>query len=299
MSVNPNYNGKKPGPEHVEFNEVEDPGTRLAEVKTGQANFAFDLPAQLIPQITSPAEKQLQAPAGNFQILFNNKDNVLSDPRIRRAINFALDREALTEVALGGETRPNSRYWPETFKAFSDPEVADQQAGADQAAAERELKGTACESGCKLNLAGRSSAPWMQPLLLAIQQQLGAVGIEINAKTLDSSTIYEQEETGEFQMIVDTFLDVLPAEEVLVYENFKPGPPLNAGFTNFESAEAEKLVEEFARTPVEQRGPLAKKIGDLFAEEVPWAGIADLVFINASNLPESVIHGEVYELRVE
>jgi hypothetical protein len=70
-------------------------------------------------------------------------------------------------------------------------------------------------------------------------------------------------------------------------------------FTNFESEEAEKLVDKLARTPIKQRGPVAKQIGELFAKEVPWAGIADLTFINASNLPESIIHGELYELEVK
>ncbi len=59
FSVNPNYYGQKPESSKVTISVTEDPGTRLSEVKTGEANLAFDLPANLIPQFTDGAELQI------------------------------------------------------------------------------------------------------------------------------------------------------------------------------------------------------------------------------------------------
>ncbi|MBS1882972.1 MAG: ABC transporter substrate-binding protein [Actinobacteria bacterium] len=299
MSRNPYYGGEKPGPEAIEFTIVEDPGTRLAEVKTGQANFALDLPGNFVPQITSPAEKQLNVVPGNFVVLLNNKDPLLSDRRIRRAIGFALDREAISKVGFGGEARPNSRYWPEPFTAFREAEEDRQELTSNLAAAKRELKGTACESGCKLDLLGSSSLPWMSPVQLLIQQQLQEIGIEVAPRTTDDATALEQEENSEFQMFLDRYQVWAPIDEFLPYTNLDPGGPLGAFFTQFESKKAEGLTEEIRETPLDARAPIAKELGELYAEEVPWVDLADLSYVNASNLPESMVHGELMELKVK
>ena len=299
LSRNPYYGGEKPGPEAVEFNIVEDPGTRLSEVKTGQANLALDLPGNFGPQITSPAEKQLNAVPGNFLVLLNNKDPILSDRKIRRAIGFALDREAIDTVGFGGEVKPNSRYWPEPFTALRAAEEGQQELTANLAAAKRELKGTACESGCKLNLLGSSSLPWMSSVQLLIQQQLQAIGIEVEPRTNDDATALEQEENSEFQMFLDRYQVWAPIEEFLPYTNLDPAGPLGAFFTQFESKKAEELTDKMRETPIESRGSVAKEIGDLYAEEMPWVDLADLSYVNASNLPESMVHGELMELMVK
>lgn len=299
MSRNPFYMGEKPGPEAIEFTIVEDPGTRLSEVKTGQANIAIDLPGNLVPQITSPVEKQLNAFPGNYLLLLNNKDPILSDKKIRKAIGLALDREAINEVGFGGEAKPNSRYWPEPFTAFREAEEGQQELTSDQQAAESELKGTKCENGCQLNLIGQSAFPWMSSVQLLIQQQLQAIGIEVSPRMGDAATVIEQQENSEFQMLVDRYNGWDMQEEFLPYTNFDPSGPIGAFFTGFESKKAEELSAKLRETALGSRGPIAKEIGELYAEEVPWVDLADNVVINASNLPESVVHGELMELKVK
>lgn len=299
MSRNPHYMREKPGPEKIEFSIVEDPGTRLSEVKTGQANLAVDLPGNLVPQMTSPAEKQLNVFPGIYMMLLNNKDPLLSDRRIRRAIGFALDREAINEVGFGGEAKPNSRYWPDPFTEFRAAEEGEQELGSNLEAAKRELRGTKCESGCKLSLIGSSAFPWMSPVQLLIQQQLQAIGIEVNPRMGDVATIVEQQENSEFQMLIDRYNGWDLQEEFLPYSNLDASGPIGAFFTGFESKKAEELTDEIRETPVASRGPVAKQLGDLYAEEVPWVGLADAVVINASNLPESMVRGELMELIVK
>lgn len=302
LSTNPKYDGAKPGVEGVEFNVVEDPGTRLAAVKTGEANWAFDLPAGLIPQISSPAEVQVQKMIGTYTLIMNNEDDILSDPKVRRGISYALDREAINKAAFGGEMKPNSRYWPDGpagLKEFAAAEAAEQEPTANLTAAKRELVGTACESGCKLDLVGRSTAPWIQPTQLLIQQQLAPLGIEVKPRLGDSATTVQQEEKGEFQMFLDGFVSPVPAEEVMPYVNLDPEGFFRAGYSSFKSKKASDLITELAQTPVGSRGDVARELGDLYAEERPWAGIGDLIYINASNLPESVFHAELFSVKVE
>jgi len=298
LSLNPNYTlGKKPEPQSVEISVVEDAGTRLAAVKTGEANWAFDLPGGLIPQITSPAEIQLQPYPGTSDLVMNNKVKPFDDPKVRRAISLALDREAISQAAYGGEAPPLSRYWPSALTEFSRQEQSKQQPTADIAAAERELKGTECESGCSATLLGRSSAPWMQTVQLLVQQQLEAIGIQLTPKLADQATTLEQLEKGEFETAIENFAAGAPAPQEISRLTMLPGV-FSASFTGYESPRAEELVEQLNSTPADQQAPVAKEIGDLFAKDAPWANLTDWVVINASNLPESVVRGLFYTLQV-
>jgi peptide/nickel transport system substrate-binding protein len=299
MSLNPNYPSPGPRPKAVEFNVVEDPGTRLAQVKTGQANWAFDLPANLIPQMTGSVEKQLQAVPGVYQLLMNNTTKPFDDARVRRAISYALDREAIVEAAFAGEVRPTSRYWPAIFPERAKAEESLQETTANVEAAKRELKGTECENGCTVNLVGFAPFPWTQPTMLLIQQQLEAIGIQVNTQARDFATVIELEENAEFEMILSFFLSPAPVEEGLARANLKPGPPLFASHTRFESKSTSELIEKLAATPTDQREQVGLEVGEVLAGEMPWAALADTTFINASNLPESVIRGELFELKIE
>jgi ABC-type transport system substrate-binding protein len=298
MSRNPNYTGKKPGPSKVEFTTVEDPGTRLSEVETGEANFAVDLPGNLAPQFKAPVEKQLNGFPGNYLLLLNNNDKLLSDKRIRRAIGFALDREAINKIGFGGEAKPNSRYWPDPFSDFRSAEEGEQELSADVEAAKRELEGTACANGCQLNLIGSSTEPWMSPVQLLIQQQLAAIGIEVTLRTSDAATTNAQMESNEFQMLADRYNGWDDQEEFLPYSNLDASGPVGAFFTGFESKKAEELAAELREAPLSSRAPIAKEIGELYVEEMPWVDLADNLVINASDLPESVVHGEMMELKI-
>jgi peptide/nickel transport system substrate-binding protein len=299
MIRNPNYMGKQPGPEKVEFSVVEEPGTRLSEVKTGQANFAVELPGNLVPQISSPAEKQTNAFPGNYMMLLNNKDKTLSDRKIRRAIGFAIDREAINKVGFGGEVNPNSRYWPEPFSEFREAEEDKQELTPNLEAAKEELKGTACESGCKLELVGPSTYPWMSPVQLLIQQQLQEIGIEVTPRVEDGPTALEHLESSEFQMLLDRYNGWDKQEEFLPYTNLDASGPVGAFFSQFESKKAEELTTKLREAPLGSRGPIALEIGELYAEEMPWIDLADNVVLNASNLPESMVREELMELKVE
>lgn len=300
LTLNSSYSGpKEERPKQVEFNVVEDPGTRLAQVKTGQANWAFDLPANLIPQMTGSVEKQIAPVPSVYQLLMNNSVKPFDDVRVRRAVSFALDREAISQTAFGGEAKPTSRYWPEIFAERAEAEEKLQETGPNIAAAKRELKGTECENGCTVSLLGKTTTPWNQPAMLLIQQQLEAIGMKVNLQSRDYATASEEEAGGEYEMALEFFVSPAPAEEALALVNFGPGPPLYTAWTKFESKKVGGLIEKLAATPLAERHQVGLELGEVFAEEMPWAALANVVFVNASNLPESVVHQELFALKVK
>ncbi len=160
-----------PGPLH--WCAWPDPAARLAAVRAGVVDLATSLPA---------AEDYLADPLhlaspGTLAVVFfmNLFRGPCTDVRVRRAINLAVDREAIVRDVLGGAadllTGPMSRF------AFGvDPEVAPYP--HDPAAARRLLAEAGVGAETVLTIRAPTSTPMEGPALAAaVAGDLSRVGL--------------------------------------------------------------------------------------------------------------------------
>jgi oligopeptide transport system substrate-binding protein len=94
---------------------------------TGKVDWITDAPATVIRELikTGEAKAELDPKAylGIYYYLLNTKRKPLDDPRVRRALTLALNREEITQTATGAGELPaysfvplgNEKYQPETF----------------------------------------------------------------------------------------------------------------------------------------------------------------------------------------
>lgn len=98
------YWGDAPSIQSFTVRVIPDAQTSLAALQAGEVDLVLDiLPDQvdLAPQIAS-------VPATEFSyIAFNTHKEELSDPRVRIAMNLAVDKELLAETVYSGFARPN------------------------------------------------------------------------------------------------------------------------------------------------------------------------------------------------
>ncbi|TFL17530.1 ABC transporter substrate-binding protein [Jannaschia formosa] len=92
------------GPPAVEWRAVPEAEARLAALAEGRAEVAMRLPvaAALPPGV---ADRRYDDPTAIIY-LFNQASGPLADPRLRRALNRAVDRDALIAEVLDGAARP-------------------------------------------------------------------------------------------------------------------------------------------------------------------------------------------------
>src|SRR5690554_6673730 len=101
------YWGEKPGVEGVRFLTVPENATRMAMVESGQAHVAVRVPPQDITRIDALPDVTVHnvSSVRTIFMFMNFALEPIDDVRVRKAINHAIDREALAEFVLGGAVR--------------------------------------------------------------------------------------------------------------------------------------------------------------------------------------------------
>lgn len=102
------YWGTPAGPDRVIFRELEDPATRMNAFYAGEINIIQDPTWDELENLEAEGytvTKNEDAPTLWYMSL-NMKNPLLADPRVRQAINYAIDREGLVKELMHGYGRP-------------------------------------------------------------------------------------------------------------------------------------------------------------------------------------------------
>lgn len=99
LERNENYWGEKPPIKKVNYRFVEEPGTRLAGLMAGE----FDIITNLLPEFTKQVPQAIHILGLEHPIIILNADGgPTKDVRVRRALNYAVDKAALAEGLFEG-----------------------------------------------------------------------------------------------------------------------------------------------------------------------------------------------------
>ncbi|MFD3485279.1 ABC transporter substrate-binding protein [Streptomyces sp. NPDC058665] len=246
---------------------------RLAAVRNGTSGFAFFNNVDSIDQLSGTRNaKVVNQNNSDFYYLIQNSRNPkspLADQKIRFALNSALDRQQMADVALGGQARPTG-VTPVVLPGACDPADLPGARAADDAKAA--LKAAGAEN-LTLRLAVYTSEPALGQIAQVIQQQYAAVGVTVEIEKLDDSTYNERvfAPKADFDMAIGWFAGYVDAAMVSRWWN-----PVVAGFSaGFigDDKELDKLIDSASAQPA----------GD--ARERTLREVCDRVDTNAEMLP--------------
>jgi peptide/nickel transport system substrate-binding protein len=195
---NPNYHGPRPqrlAEIRYTIGVREEKG--VAAVEAGRADYVALNPQNFTPGVPPKLRRRLitrygprsdAARAGHQQLftqpslsiysfVFNTHRGPFTDPRLRRAVNFAMDRRALAENTGGGEVgQPTDQFIPPGVPGFED--VAVYPLGGPDLASARRLAGGARRKAvlytCKLPGCTRHGQ--------ILKSNLRAIGIELEVR---------------------------------------------------------------------------------------------------------------------
>ena len=101
---NPEYWGQPPYVDAVVFRVVPSDATRLVLLETGQVHAIMRVPPLDAPRVAAtPGLELVKVPSvRTIYIGFNNQRAPWTDVRVRQALNYAVDKEAIVKEILGG-----------------------------------------------------------------------------------------------------------------------------------------------------------------------------------------------------
>jgi ABC-type transport system substrate-binding protein len=111
---NPDYFGTPGKPDIMTFRPVPEAEARVIELTTGNADVALNIPPESTDKIRRNASTDIVLEPSSFQIFFelNTTKPPFSDPRVRLAVNYAIDRSAIIEKILNGYAKMPEGIFP-------------------------------------------------------------------------------------------------------------------------------------------------------------------------------------------
>ena len=179
-----NYWRKVPHVKRLVFKSVPENTTRLAMLKKGEVDVAYDLDVPSAEEVKRDPRLQLafSGGIGSFYLDFLEQWDPKSpwhDTRVRLAANYALDREALSEAERLGASPPAGSIIPRTFE-FALPI---EPYPYDPARAKRLLAEAGYPNG--FDAGELTPNPPYFSLGEAVANYLGAIGIKLKLRTME------------------------------------------------------------------------------------------------------------------
>ncbi|MDU4092982.1 MAG: glutathione ABC transporter substrate-binding protein GsiB, partial [Pantoea sp.] len=168
----------------ITWRPIVDNNTRAAMLQTGEANFAFPIPYEQAKRLEKDSKLDLVSTPSIMQryISFNVTQKPFDNPKVREAINYAINRQALSKVAFAGYATPATGIVPPSIEyAQSYPAIEYNPAKARQL-----LKEAGFPDGFSTTLWSSHNHSTAQKVLQFTQQQLAQVGIKVKVTAMDA-----------------------------------------------------------------------------------------------------------------
>lgn len=248
-----------------EYLFIADQSARLNALRTGALDAGLVDTNQVDDAEAAGLDVQTRSGLSFTQIYLNRSVPGLDDPLVRQAMHYALDRQALSEVAEDGYAVPNVQPFPEGDIHFNDDMGADYY-DYDPERARELLAEAGYDDGFSFEMLLPSPFGNWPVLTEAMQQMFADAGITMTIRTIDvgaAADIFFVQRDGEAMLgLVSGRQD----PTILATDFWTSESPLNTGGTA--PAEVEELVEaSAAETDPDARVELLRELSGLVTEE--------------------------------
>jgi peptide/nickel transport system substrate-binding protein len=166
------------GAQRFEYVLMGDTTSRLAALVNGEVDVATLEPSQVAEAEAAGLQVSTETTVVYQQMYMNRAAEPFDDVRVRQALNYAIDREAIVETLDFGYGEPNSQIFPEGYWAH-DPETGTDHYTYDPERSRELLAEAGYEDGLSFEML--LPTPGTPPALAEVlQAQFAEVGVDIS-----------------------------------------------------------------------------------------------------------------------
>ena len=279
VKKNPNYRVQGlPKLEGIRWIPVVENSTRAAMLRTGEADFISSVPIESLAALRSDPSISVQSIPSTVQkhLDLNNAAKPFDDKRVRQAINYAINKDALVKVAFQGNAAPQYGLLPEAY------------AGAvkfgpwpyDPKKARELLREAGYPNGFETTLWSGYNDTTSAKVVQFVAQQLRLVGIRAETKLLEpgmrSRLLMDVKgpEDAKHRMLLIGWSDATLDPDMVLRPTLesRSAPPKYFNTTYYKNAEFDRLLNEALEAPdAQKRAELYGAAQRLAWDEAPWA----------------------------
>jgi peptide/nickel transport system substrate-binding protein len=248
---------------------IPDNSARESELRKGSVDLAINVdfdPVTVESLQTAPGIKTEITDGTNITHLgVNMQDPILKDRRVRQALAYAIDREAIIQDVLRGQAIPARSILPPNQWAY-EPNAADYKYDPDRA---RRLLAEAGKSSLKISLK-TSTVSVTRKIGEAIQEQMRRVGVDVGLQSLEQQKLNQDLTEGNFQLYLRILVGGNQSTDIFkfVYGS-KSIPPNGQNRSRYINPQLDELLEEAQTATRERRKEIFSQVQKTLAEDLP------------------------------
>ncbi|MBO8127368.1 MAG: ABC transporter substrate-binding protein [Firmicutes bacterium] len=279
---NPDYWDGEPEVKRVIYRPVLEDQARLAELEAGKLDFIVNIPPDDLDRVKKLKGIKVQEQPGMhvWYVVFNTQKEPFNDPRVRQAVNYAIDKKAIVDGILQGTGVLAENVLPPVVWGYN-PNVKNYP--YDPVKAKQLLAEAGYPNGFKVTLwVPEGGSGMQQPVAMctAIQAYLSMVGIQAEIQQFEWGTYLDKVFVDDYESMAemhvmswigdngdpDNFLYILLSSE--------QWPPYGFNEAFYKNPEVDRLLRQARVTSdVVKRTELYKKAQELIMADAPWVPI--------------------------
>jgi len=244
--------------DRIEVDIVQEELVRLAAFTSGQYDLCLEVPPQLAANVLNNPNyllyNQVRKGLPTRPIVFNVEKPPFDDIRVRRALAFATDQEAITQLEGFGEYKTKSDYLSGNTRAYDasykevihyDPAEANRLLD-DAGWTDRDAQGYRTRSGQRLGAALLvSDAASARAVTVAVQDNFKRVGFDLHYQAIPAAQLTIRRRQGDYQAMAGGYWQTnTPDGLFIIHSSQEISTPTTFGqnSSRLRDAELDKLL---------------------------------------------------------
>ena len=281
----------------ITWKPVVDSNTRAAVMQTGEAHFTYPVPYEMADLLKAKPELELNAAPSIIvrYLSMNTQQKPFDNPKVRQAINYAINKEAVAKVAFSGYATPADSIVPEGVEFAAKTGVWPY----DVAKAKQLLNEAGYPNGFETELWSAYNHTIAQKVTQVLQQQLQQVGIKTRITLLEAGQRVEKVESWQDPATAPVRLYYVgwssstgeadwALRPLLASESF---PPKLFNTAYFKNDRVDTDIKNALLTSDKtEKTKLYKDAQETIYKEAPWAPLVTEKLLSAHNKKLSGVH---------
>jgi peptide/nickel transport system substrate-binding protein len=265
LKANPRYWGGAPQVSGVTFRFISEPSTALSALQAGEIDWTDSIPTQRVAQLRDDDSLTLAVTPSNdyWYLALNQAREPWSDVRVRQAIAYGIDREAIVAATSYGTAQANQLAIPQGNPWFT--EYDSYSYDLDNATS---LLDEAGASPKNLGMLVTSEYPETVTAAQIIADNLAPLGITVNIRTVDFATWLDEQNNGNFDMLMMGWLGNIDPDDFYYAQHHTEG---TSNAQKFSNPEVDRLLDAGrVETDRDRRKDDYAKAANIIADQVSY-----------------------------
>ena len=285
MEANPDYWRGAPKIAEVIFRPIPEPATRVAAIQTGEVDIVTRLSSEEAQSLLGVENvKVIKYPVTRiYYIAFNNLttglDQPTMDPKVRQAMNYAVDVDAIIDALFDGFAKEAIGYVATSELGYDNAEPF----GYDPDKAKELLTEAGFPDGFEIDMACPAGAyTHFEEVCEATAGFLGEVGINANLEIMESGHYWDLESAKELPPLYGYSWSAVGGEAYRRLAGALGG--MDASYSSWSDPKIDELLDQIQGTvDQEARGALYGELQEYMRENPPFIYLYEPMTFEATN----------------